>query len=82
MINCVVWLDYHILTRRLSDENYKIEIKETLCKIVEVEASSSEQVEKMVNEQWYKGEHILDSDNFKTISLEAKDLQKNKKYER
>lgn len=82
MINCVVWLDYHILTRRLSDENYKIEIKETLCKIVEVEASSSEQAEKMVNEQWYKGEHILDSDNFKTISLEAKDLQKNKKYER
>ena len=46
MINCVVWLDYHILTRRLSVENYKIEIKETLCKIVEVEASSSEQVEK------------------------------------
>lgn len=46
MINCVVWLDYHILTRRLSDENYKIEIKETLCKIVEVEASSSEQAKK------------------------------------
>ena len=72
MINCVVWLDYHILTRRLNDENYKIEIKETLCKIVEVEASSSEQVEKMVNEQWYKGEHILDSDNFKTIHLKRK----------
>jgi len=81
MTNCVVWLDYHILTRRLSDENYKIEIKETLCKIVEVEASSSEQVEKMINEQWYKGEHILDSDN-RTILFEAKALQKNKNYEK
>lgn len=63
-------------------KTYSVTITETLQKTVEIRASSSEQVERMVNEQWYKDEHILDSDNFKTISFEAKALQKNKNYER
>jgi len=63
-------------------KTYKVEIKETLCKIVEVEASSVEQAEVMVSEEWGKGIHTLDCDNFKTVSFEAKAFQKNKDYER
>jgi hypothetical protein len=63
-------------------KTYKVEIKETLCKTVEVEACSREQAEEIVSKQWYKGEHILDSDHFKTVSFEAKPLQRNKDYER
>jgi len=63
-------------------KTYSVTITETLQKTVEIRASSSEQAEEMVNEQWYKGVHILDSDNFKTVSFEAKALQKNKNYER
>ena len=63
-------------------KTYSVTITETLQKTVEIEAGSREQAEEMVNEQWYKGEHVLDSDHFKTVSFEAKALQKNKDYER
>jgi hypothetical protein len=63
-------------------KTYKVDIKETLCMTVEVEASSREQAESMVCEQWHKGEHILDSEHFKCVAFEAKMLQKNKEYER
>jgi hypothetical protein len=63
-------------------KTYSVIITETLQKAVEIEAGSREQAEEMVSEQWYKGEHVLDSDHFKTVSYEAKALQKNKDYER
>ena len=61
---------------------FKVEIKETLCKTVEVEASGRKQAEEIVFEQWQKGKHVLDSDHFKTITFEATQQQKNKDHER
>ena len=61
---------------------FKVEIKETLCKTVEVEANSREKAEEIIFEQWQKGKHVLDSDHFKTITFEATLQQKSKDHER
>jgi hypothetical protein len=59
---------------------YKVEIKETLCMTVEVEANSPEQAEEMVSDEWRNGEFVLDSDHFQGVVFEAKPLQKSKDY--
>ncbi len=61
---------------------YSVEITETLQKTIQVEAASREEAEAIVNEQWYKGEHILDADNFTVVSFAVKQEPKNKSYER
>jgi hypothetical protein len=63
-------------------KTYSVIITETLQKAVEIEAGSREQAEEIISEQWHKGENVLDSDHFKTVSFEAKALHKNKDYER
>jgi hypothetical protein len=63
-------------------KTYSVTITETLQKTVEVEANSREQAEGMVHVQWDNSEHVLDSDNFKAVSFEAKTMQKNIDYER
>ena len=63
-------------------KTYSVTITETLQKTIEIRAGSREQAEEIMSKQWYKGEHILDSDHFKTVSFEAKPLQRNKDYER
>ncbi len=48
-------------------------ITETLKMNVEVEAESPEEAEQSVSDQWYKGEHILDADNFVEVDFSAKE---------
>ena len=61
---------------------FKVEIKETLCKVVEVEANIREQAEEIVFDQWSNSEHILDYEHFNSISFKAKVPQKQKDHER
>lgn len=45
-------------------KKYKIEILETLSKVVEVEANSSEEAEQKVEERWNNSEYVLGGDDF------------------
>lgn len=61
---------------------FKVEIIEVLKKTVEINAVSREQAEDIVFDQWDKGEHVLGSDHFNSVSFKAKAPQKQKDHER
>lgn len=54
-------------------KKFEVTITETLTKKVSVEAQSQEEAEQIVTDDWYRGEHILDADNFTEINFEAKE---------
>ena len=45
-------------------KEFDVTITETLKLTVSVEASSKEEAQQMVSDQWHAGDHILDADNF------------------
>ena len=59
-------------------KKFEVTITETLKKKVEVEAETQEDAEQIVTDDWYKGEHILDSDNFSEVVFEAKEYEPEK----
>ena len=59
-------------------KKYEVTITETLKKTVEVEAESYDQAENIVNDAWYRGEHILDADCFNTVEFSAKEKEPEK----
>lgn len=63
-------------------KSYDVEIKETLCMTVTVEADSLEQAEEKVSDEWKNSEYILDADHFKSVDFKAKPANWNKEYER
>lgn len=54
-------------------KEFDVTITETLKLTVSVEASSREEAEQMVNDQWRAGDHILDADNFVEVDFESND---------
>lgn len=54
---------------------YKIEIKETISDIVEVEAESSAEAEYEAEEEYYDGKHILDGVYPQNKELTCKDIE-------
>ena len=50
-------------------KEFDVTITETLKLTVSVEASSKEEAQQMVSDQWHAGDHILDADNF--VEVEA-----------
>lgn len=50
-------------------KEYQVEIKETLAKIVTVEAQSAAQAQDVVERRWKDSEFILDADNFKGVTF-------------
>lgn len=54
-------------------KKFEVTIIETLKKKVEVEAEPEEDAKQMVTDDWYKGDHILDSDNFTEVDFDAKE---------
>ena len=54
-------------------KKFEVTITETLKKKVEVEAETWEEAEQIVSDDWYKGEHILDADNFTEVNFNAKE---------
>lgn len=59
-------------------KKFEVTITETLKKTVEVEAETQEEAEQIVTDDWYKGEHILDADNFTEVVFEAKENEPEK----
>lgn len=57
---------------------YKVDITETAKMTVEVEAENREAAEEMVTESWYRGEYILDADNFVEADFEAEEIRPEK----
>lgn len=49
---------------------FKIEVKETLSKIIEIEASSNDEAFMKVKEMYQKEEIVLSSDDFVTTEIE------------
>ncbi len=59
-------------------KKFEVTITETLKKKVEVEAETQEEAEQIVTDDWYKGEHILDANNFTEVVFEAKEYEPEK----
>ena len=59
-------------------KKFGVTITETLKKKVEVEAETQEEAEQIVTDDWYKGEHVLDADDFTEVVFEAKENQPEK----
>ena len=59
-------------------KKFEVTITETLKKTVEVEAETQEEAEQIVTDDWYKGEHILDADNFSEVVFDAKEYEPEK----
>lgn len=59
-------------------KKFNVTITETLKKTVEVEAESQDEAEQLVNDSWYRGEHILDADNFEGVVFDAIETQPEK----
>lgn len=54
-------------------KEFDVTITETLKLTVSVEASSKEEAQQMVSDQWHAGNHILDADNFVEVEFESND---------
>ena len=54
-------------------KEFDVTITETLKLTVSVEASSKEEAEQMVNDQWRAGDHVLDANNFVDVEFESND---------
>ncbi|MDK2801458.1 MAG: hypothetical protein PWR12_1937 [Eubacteriaceae bacterium] len=71
-------------------KTYQVEIKETLCMTVEIEAENAQQAEAMVREAYSNEEYILDAEHFTGVEfamrekkIEARSRnQKRHEYER
>ena len=59
-------------------KKFEVTITETLKKKVEVEAVTLEEAEQKVNDDWYRGEYILDADNFSEVVFDAKEYEPEK----
>lgn len=64
---------------------FKIEIRETLSRIVEIESNCDENAKAKANEEWNEGKHILDGDDFQDVSFhiveDVKNINMNKELE-
>ena len=63
-------------------KKYKVTITETLQMEVEVEAPNRAEAERIVENQWIDGDHILDADDFKGADFKAVLIQRERDYER
>ena len=54
-------------------KEFDVTITETLKLTVSVEASSKEEAQQMVSDQWHAGDHILGADNFVEVEFESND---------
>lgn len=50
---------------------YQVEIKETLCMTVEIEAENEQQAEEMVRQAYNNQEYILDAQHFTDVEFTA-----------
>lgn len=52
-------------------KEFDVTITETLKMKVRVEAENEEEAQQLVNDGWYRGDYILDADNFAGVEFES-----------
>ena len=61
---------------------YKATITETLQMTVEVEAPGRREAERLAENRWANGDHVLDADRFTGATFKAEPRQNEREYER
>jgi hypothetical protein len=56
-------------------KTYQVEIRETLCMIVEIEAENAQQAEAIVRQAYSNEEYILDSEHFAGVEFTTKEKE-------
>lgn len=56
-------------------KTYQVEIKETLCMTVEIEAENVQQAEAMIREAYSNQEYILDAEHFIGVDFSTKEKE-------
>ena len=63
-------------------KTYEVAITETLQMTVEVEATTREQAQELVERKWNDSEYILDAETFKGVDFSAREKERRRDYER
>ena len=63
-------------------KTYEVTITETLQMTVEVEATTREQAQELVERKWNDSEYILDAETFKGGDFSAREKERRRDYER
>ena len=63
-------------------KTYEVTITETLHMTVEVEATTREQAQELVERKWNDSEYILDAETFKGVDFSAREKERRRDYER
>ena len=63
-------------------KTYEVTITETLQMTVEVEATTREQAQELVERKWNDREYILDAETFKGVDFSAREKERRRDYER
>jgi len=61
-------------------KTYQVEIKETLCMTVEIEAENEQQAEEKVRQAYRNEEYILDSEHFAGVEFIAKEKEMEERF--
>jgi NhaP-type Na+/H+ and K+/H+ antiporter len=61
-------------------KTYQVEIKETLCMTVEIEAENEQQAEEKVRQAYRNEEYILDSEHFAGVEFTAKEKEMEERF--
>lgn len=56
-------------------KNYQVEIKEMLCRTIEIEAENAQQAEAVVQEAYNKEEYVLDAEHFTDVEFTAREKE-------
>jgi len=62
-----------MIKNKINQKLYRVKITENLVMTVEVEAENESDAEQQVDDNWHKGEYILDDTNFMDVTFEVID---------
>lgn len=65
---------------RFMMKTYQVEIKETLCMTVEIEAENEQEAEEIVRQAYKNEEYILDSEHFAGVEFTTKEKEMEERF--
>lgn len=61
-------------------KTYQVEIKETICLTIEIEAQNEQQAEEKVRQAYRNEEYILDSEHFAGVDFIAQEKEMEERF--
>lgn len=61
-------------------KTYQVEIKETLCMTIEIEAENEQQAEEKIRQAYGNQEYILDAEHFTGVEFTAREKEMVERY--